>query len=143
MKYYDVSIHFQTKTNGIELIEKKLNDWFDSDSYREQFDFSEKTEPRSVLHHCFLREEELKHLSIPAVKKEIIENTLTFLGMLSENQVRWKGSSLYGLVWDRNLMFENIKKTNGVSIFIGEIVYGVKDENDIAKELGCNIILIP
>ena len=48
-----------------------------------------------------------------------------------------------GLVWDRQYMLENIKKLNGVSIFIGNIIEGVEEEYNIANELGIDIIVIP
>ena len=138
---HDISIHFQTKTQTVDEINLKMSNFFKSNAC--PFDFSELTSPRSVLHHCFLTEEELNSLNLPEEKAKTIQNTFDFLGSVSEHQVRWKGSSLYGLVWDRTLMLENLKKLNGTAVFIGEINEGVADELKRANEIGVDIILIP
>ena len=153
---YDVSIHFQTKTNEVSEIEKKFRAWCESEKYNGIFDMRESryikgtaqmeyTEPRTTLHHCFLREQELPKLNLPKEKVDLIENTFEFLGSLCEDIVQWKGTSTYedAICWDRRYMLENIKKCNGVAIFIGEIIDGVKEEYDIAVELGIYCILIP
>jgi hypothetical protein len=153
---YDISIHFQTKTNSVSEIDKKLQKWIDSKNYNGIFDERELeyiegtvnmryTEPRTTLHHCFLREEDLKSLNLPEEKVKIIYETFDFLGSLCEDRVQWKGTSSFGdaLCWDRRYMLENIKKCNGVSLFIGEIIDGVKEEYDTAVEIGVDIILIP
>ena len=157
-KKYDISIHFQTKTNKVSEINKKISDYLDSENYKKYSIFGEResevikgtvnikyTEPRTTLHHCFLRQQELSKLNLPKEKVALIEETFDFIGSLSEDIIQWKGASTYedALCWDRRYMLENIKKCNGVSIFIGEIIDGVKDEYDIALELNLDIIAIP
>jgi len=147
MKKYDVSIHFSIKNQSIELITKKFNDWCD-ESNSLPFDFSERsyeisnfqmrhTEPRSVLHHCFLPKRVVLEKGLP-------EDILDFLDMISENIICWQGTSMDGdsLCWDRRLMLENLKKVNGIAIFIGEITGGVNDEFEIVKELGIDHVII-
>ena len=89
------------------------------------------------------------NLNLSDDKIEEIKNTLGFLDMISEDIVRWRGVSMYDCVddnrpvWDRRLMLENIKKLNGLSLFIGGVTGGVKDEYSIAKELNIDCIVIP
>jgi hypothetical protein len=149
MKKYDISLHFTIKNQTVESVDKKFNEWLESDKYQGQFDFSERSykmdgvqmeydEPRSVLHHCFLPKKTL-------IEKNIPLTVWDFLETVSEHIVCWYGTTLDGdaLVWDRRLMLENIKKTNGVAIFIGNMIEGVKEEYDIAVELGIDCIVIP
>lgn len=138
-KKYDVSIHFSLKGQTIEEIEEKLDLWLQSENYQGQFDFSERDdEPRSVLHHCFLPKKIVE-------QKGFSTEVWDFLEMFSEDNVCWNGVSGegMGLVWDRQYMLENIKKINGVSIFIGNIIEGVEEEYKLANELGIDIIVIP
>ena len=140
MKKYDLSIHFTLKGQTVEQIDQKLNNWLDSDKYTGQFDFSEngETEPRNVLHHCFLPKKVVEQKGFSTEVWDLLET-------ISEDIVCWNGVWNEGdaLCWDRKLMLENIKKVNGISIFIGEIIEGVKEEYDIAQELGIDCIIIP
>jgi hypothetical protein len=140
MKKYDLSIHFTLKGQTVEQIDQKLNNWLDSDKYQGQFDFSEndEDEPRNVLHHCFLPKEKV-------IARQIGTEVWDFLDTISEHIICWNGVWNDGdsLCWDRRLMLENIQKVNGISIFIGDIIEGVKEEYDIAVELGIDCILIP
>ena len=140
MKKYDVSIHFTLKGQTVEQVDGKFSKWVDSDNYQGQFDFSEndEEEPRSVLHHCFLPKEKV-------IARKIGTEVWDFLDTISEHIICWNGvwndgDSLY---WDRRLMLENIQKINGISIFIGDIIEDVKEEYDIAQELGIECIVIP
>lgn len=133
----DVSIHFTIKGQTVSEINQKFNDYIDKTADKLPFDFSEPSSPRSVLHHCFLPEKVVKEKGFSTdVYDDILHPT-------SEHKVCWFGVSDYGLPWDRRLMLENIKKLNGLSIFIGEIKEGVKDEYDLAQELGIDCLLIP
>lgn len=132
----DVSIHFTTKEQSIDVINKKFDDYIINNQDSLPFDFSESTEPRSVLHHCFLPE---KIVEEKGFSTEIYDD---ILHQTSEHKVCWFGVSDYGLHWDRRLMLENLKKLNGVALFIGEIKEGVKEEYDMALELGIDIVLI-
>ena len=140
MKKYDLSIHFTLKSQTVEQVDEKFSKWLDSDNYQGQFDFSEndEEEPRNVLHHCFLPKEKV-------IARKIGTEVWDFLDTISEHIICWNGvwndgDSLY---WDRRLMLENIQKINGISIFIGDIIEGVKEEYDIAQELGIECIVIP
>lgn len=133
----DVSIHFTTKGQTVEEINAKFNDYINNNQGSLPFDFSERTEPRSVLHHCFLPEKVVKEKGF---SNDIYED---ILHPTSEQKVCWFGTSDYGLVWDRRLMLENLKKLNGVALFIGEIKEGVKEEYDLCQELGIDCVVIP
>lgn len=133
----DVSIHFTTKGQTVEEINTKFNDYIRNNQETLPFDFSERTEPRSVLHHCFLPEKVVKEKGFDtAIYDDILHPT-------SENKVCWFGTSDYGLEWDRRLMLENLAKLNGVAVFIGEIKEGVLDELNLVTELGIETLLIP
>lgn len=140
MKKYDLSIHFTIKGQTVAEIESKLNAWLDSDKYLGQFDFSEKDEeePRTVLHHCFLPKKVVE-------QKGWSTDVWDFLETISEDIVCWNGVWNDGdaLVWDRVMMLRNIIRTDGISIFIGNIIEGVKEEYDIAQEMGIECIVIP
>ena len=140
MKKYDLSIHFTLKGQTIEQIDEKFSNWLDSDNYQGQFDFSEndEEEPRNVLHHCFLPKEKV-------IARKIGTEVWDFLDTISEHIVCWNGVWNDGesICWDRRLMLENIQKVDGISIFIGDIIEGVKEEYDIAQDLGIDCILIP
>ncbi len=132
----DVSIHFSIKEQTIEELNNKFDNYIKKNQDNLPFDFSEQTSPRSVLHHCFLPEKIVEQKGFSTqIYDDILHPT-------SENKVCWFGTSDYGLEWDRRLMLENIAKLNGISIFIGEIKEGVKEEYDLAIELGIECILI-
>lgn len=131
----DVSIHFTIKGQSVNDLNDKLNNYIFKNEI--PFDFSERTEPRSILHHCFLPEAIVKEKGFSTDIYDII------LDPMSEHKVCWYDASGLGLVWDRRYMLENLAKLNGVAIFIGEIKEGVSDEYALAKELGIECILIP
>jgi len=133
----DVSLHFTIKGQTVQEIDQKLEKYFQENKENLIFDFSEPSTPRSVLHHCFLPEQMVKDKGFSTEVYDEILHTM------SEHKVCWFGSSDYGLEWDRRLMLENIAKLGGVSVFVGEIKEGVKDEYDLAQELGVECILIP
>lgn len=133
----DVSIHFTTKGQTIEDLNRKFNDYISQNQDTLPFDFSEKSNPRTVLHHCFLPE--------TIVQERGWSNDIydTILHPTSEHKVCWYGVSGYGLAWDRTLMLENLSKLNGVAVFIGDIVDGVKNEYDLCVLMNIDILLIP
>lgn len=132
----DVSIHFTIKGQTIQEVDKKFNNWIMCNSKNLPFDFSESTEPRTVLHHCFLPKKEVEEKGLSTEIYDIV------LDPTAEQQVCWYNASEFGLVWSRRLMLENIAKLKGIALFIGEIKEGVLEEYNIAKELGINIIHI-
>lgn len=132
----DVSIHFTTKGQTVEEINKKFNDYIDNNQETLPFDFSERTEPRSILHHCFLPEKLIIEKGFDTAIYDDI------LHPISENKVCWFGTSDYGLEWDRLLMLENLAKLKGIAVFIGEIKEGVADELKIVQKLGIEYLLI-
>lgn len=136
----DVSIHFTIKGQTTKELEAKLDAFCSGENFNNpKFDFSERQfdDKRNVLHHCFLPEKVVKEKGFST---EVYDD---ILHPFSEDKVCWYGTSDYGLVWDRRLMLENLKKLDGVAIFLGEIKEGVEEEYKIAQELGVECILIP
>lgn len=134
MNKTDVSIHFTLKGQTLEEVDTKIENWIQENKDNLPFDFSESTTPKSVLHHCFLPERELKAKGIEPEVYELIHQ-------FSETSVCWNGVSGWGdLVYDRRYMLENLKKLNGVCFFVGNLTEGVKEEHALAVELGLDII---
>jgi len=134
-KKYDASIHFTIKGQTMEEIDKKIDIWLENQSL---IDFSEKAEgePSSVLHHCFLPRETV-------VAKGFGTEVVDVLDEISgENQIRWFGAS-DTLGMSRLLMLQNIKRLNGIALFVGEVKEGVKEEYELATQIGVECILIP
>ena len=76
------------------------------------------------------------------VQKQFGMEVVDFLDTLSHDQVRWYGAS-QNLEECRFLMLQNLKRVNGVAIFVGEIKEGVKYEYELAKKMGVRIVEIP
>ena len=133
----DVSIHFTIKGQTVEDVNLKLDAYIEDNKDTLPFDFSERTTPRSILHHCFLP------------KKQVIEHGFPtdiytkILHPMSEHKICWFGTSDRGLEWDRMLMLENLAKLNGLAIFVGEIKGGVAEELQLCLELGVEALIIP
>lgn len=140
MKKYDVSIHFTLKNQTIEEVERKFDDWLKSDKYIGQFDFSENdidNEPRNILHHCFLSKEKV-------IVRNIGMEVWDFLDAISEHIVCWSGvgGEHMGITWDRIYMLQNIKKVDGIAVFIGDIIDGVAEEYAICQDQKIDCIVI-
>ena len=140
MKKYDVSIHFTLKNQTIEEVERKFDDWLKSDKYIGQFDFSENdidNEPRNILHHCFLSKEKV-------IVRNIGMEVWDFLDTISEHIVCWSGvgDEHMGITWDRIYMLQNIKKVDGIAVFIGDIIDGVAEEYAICQDQKIDCIVI-
>ena len=136
----DVSIHFTLKGQTTKELSDKLDKYCSGENLKNpKFDFSERLNGagRNVLHHCFLPKLVLEKKGF---SNEVYDD---ILDPFSENKVCWYSTSDYGLVWDRRLMLENLKKLNGVAIFLGEIKEGVEEDFSIANELGIECIIIP
>lgn len=133
----DVSIHFTTKGQTVEEINTKFNEYIRNNQEPLAFDFSERTEPRSILHHCFLPEKLVKE------KGDSTDIYDDILHPTSEDKVCWFGTSDYGLEWDRIYMLENLKKVNGLAIFIGDLKEGVLEDFKTVQDLGIEFLLIP
>lgn len=135
MKKFDFTLHFTIKGQKVPDISSKLEDWLVEN--KEIIDLSERAEgdPNVVLHHCFLPEKIV-------IEKGFSTDVIDLLNELAEDQVCWYGVD-GDLGMSRLLMLQNIKRLNGISIFVGEIKEGVKDEYDLAKEMGIECVLIP
>jgi len=135
MKKFDFSVHFTIKDQSLDDINKKLDDWLVNN--KSIMDLSERdiNEPRIVLHHCFLPREIV-------VEKGFDTKLIDSLDELSEDQVRWFNCGEGGLGMSRLLMLQNLKRLSGVALFIGELKEGVKEEYELAVQIGVECILI-
>jgi len=131
----DFSIHFTVKGQEMAQIEKAFDEFQSKDIYG-TLDLSEDNS--IVLHHCFLPEKDV-------VSKGWDNSIHEFLNTLTDaNKVCYYHSDDDGnLGMSRLNMLRNIERLGGVSVFIGEIKDGVKEEYDLAKCLGVHIIEIP
>lgn len=134
MKKLDLSIHFTLKDQSIIDIEEKTDKWLEGQTF---IDFSEQEipQPLPILHHCFLPREVV-------VQKGFATDVVDMLDQIAgENQVRWFGVS-ENLPMSRLLMLTNLKRVNGMALFVGEIKEGVKEEWDLAQSMGIDCICI-
>ena len=135
MKHYDVSFHFTTKGQDVDEIFKKIDKWLLE--HPDVVDFSERRdeEPYTVLHHCFLRKED-------CVANGFDTTVYDELDTYSEDQICWNGVSQCSLDTDRMLMLQNLKRLNGIAIFVGRIEGSVKNELGFAENIGVETIII-
>lgn len=120
----EVSIHFTTKTNSIVEIREKL---FNDIRYQNLKDSDN-------LNHCFLPREEVE-------KREFSLDCVDFLEEILDTTTIWF-TSLAFLQDRRAEMIDFIKKSNGVAIFVGDIIDGVRAEFDYAVKQGLTIWII-
>lgn len=130
-KYQDVSIHFTLKGQSLDDVKTKLTEWFKSESGKKRVDLSDKD---TVLHHCFLSRKEVLELGFST-------DVVDYLESLCGNMVNWKYVS-DSLHKSRELMLENLKRLDGLAIFVGDIVDGVFEEYDIVFSKGVNVMIL-
>ena len=143
MKRTDFSLHFQTKTQTPKEVFGQFDNWYAKEGKNLLGDKTEGDEFNSTLHHCFLSMEKFERDVKPNVLREkvdIIQETLEYLESEGE-QVNWSQVDP-NLGMCRLFMLKNIKKLNGISIFIGDIIDGVKEEYDLAVQIGIECILL-
>ena len=133
--YLNTSIILYIRNDIIFVsIENKFDKWFENNS--DIIDCSERgiNEQRTVFHHCFLPREIV-------TQKGFNTAIVDFLDTISEDQVRWYCAN-ENLGMSRLLMLQNLKRLNGVALFVGEIKDGVKEEYELATQLGIECIVI-
>jgi len=136
MKHLDFSLHFTTKGQTVDDIRKKFTDWLAKDNHQTLPETDDDDEGHLVLHHCFMHR---KDIEAKGWSTEIVD----FLEYICDDIVCWFGASDQSLDLDRLLMLQNLKRVHGVAIFVGEIKDGVKDEYELAKQLGVDTVIIP
>jgi hypothetical protein len=136
MKHLDFSLHFTTKGQTVDDIRKKFKDWLYKDNSQTIPETDCTGEGFLILHHCFMHRKDIE-------AKGWSTKILDFLEHRFAHIVCWYGASDQNLNLDRLLMLQNLKRVNGVAIFIGEIKDGVKDEYELAKQLGVDTVIIP
>lgn len=130
MRKNDFSLHFTLKDQSFPAIRDEFYSW----AKDHDFLISQENDPRLVLHHCFLPR------AIIQLKK-FSEDVVDFLDGITEDVVCWYGAA-ENLQDSRTLMLQNLKRVNGIAIFVGEIKEGVKEEYDLAVNLGVDILHI-
>lgn len=126
-KNTDFSVHFTTKGQSIDAIRNDLLNWFEKQMV---YDFSVHT-----AHHCFLP---LKTVKEKGWSTDIYDKVLS---AITDELVCWNGTT-DNLEQSRFLMLQNLKRVGGVAVFVGEIKDGVKEELELAEELGVEIIIL-
>lgn len=133
---YDISIHLD-QTIDLRVLMDKLDDWIFSNKGNLPFDFSEPTDPITVLHHYYDGEEIYDSGSSDKNIYDIILNPL------SEHIVCWKGASSYGLGRDKIYMCQNLKKVSGLAMFLGPKTKEMEEELEFLQEIKVDILEIP
>lgn len=139
---FDFSIHFTLKGQTIDEV-NELFDWWlkkqaeDKDSKTGEVLFGSvdfKEIGRTNIHHCFMNPTILNQKRIPLTVYD-------FIGEISRHTVCWNDPSK-PLTENRRAMLVNLKRLDGVAIFIGKIEDGVLEELQIAQSLNIQIIEI-
>lgn len=135
MKHYDVSLHFTPKGQDVKEIFNKIDKWLENNS--DTVDFSERKEgeTRTVLHHCFMKRADVEAKGFDTTICDELE-------CFSEDTICWNGVSQSTIGMDRLLMLQNLKRLNGIAIFVGNIVDGVREELELAKQIDVKTIII-
>lgn len=126
LPYTDVSLHFSLKHNNLDSVSKIFSEYI-----IDNFDVVDNE--YSTIHHCFL------------TRQEVVDNGFP------DNVVKWfeniesggtpvicrHSRGLDGIVSAREDMMEQMSKGfKPLCIFIGNIVDGVEEEYNMAKDLG-------
>lgn len=135
MKHYDVSFHFTPKGQNVKEIFKKIDKWLLE--HPDVVDFSERgeEEPSTVLHHCFVKRADCAAKGFDTTVHDELDT-------YSEDQICWYGVSQYSADADRMLMLQNLKRLNGIAIFVGKIEGGVENELGFAQNIGLETVII-
>lgn len=114
--YTEASIHFTIKGQTIEEIEGAFNEWYMNQTI---VDFGTGY---TRLNHCFLTREQV-------TERGFDTGVVDMLDKLAVNQTRWMDEhSLEEAPIQRTAMMKHMEESNGVAIFVGAIIEGVKDE---------------
>lgn len=125
------SLHFTPKNQDVKKLIKQVEDWATSES--SIIDFNEVEE--QCLNHCFLREE--------VVLSNGLDNTINaeFNRICGKYSIEQRNYNIPDreLSESRKAMFDVLKESNGICLFVGNIEGGVLEELDLAIDLGCNV----
>lgn len=129
MNITDFSLHFTEKNQDLETLKKKFREYSNN-----HFNLSSKSSQAYCMHHCFVPREQLK--------QTMNEYVCDFLDSISPRQMRWYTATTRK---ENNCieMLKNLRKINGVAIFLGNINDDVAHELAVAKQAGVEIIRIP
>lgn len=132
-QYQDITIHFSIKDQDIFKIIYDLKDCIESDDGPENG--GDLIKNNAIIHHCHMRKQDV-------ISKGFSTELYDQLDSIKLKKVCWNGSTNDGLNVDRILMLDNLKKVNGIAIFIGEIKDGVKEEYDYCISNDINVTTI-
>jgi len=130
MQKLDASIHFTTRFQDFKELTDKLDKWLEENKYTINL---VDTPNFARLHHCFLRRSEVERLGYST---KVIDYLSKF------HCISWSGASEKDLLTDRADMLANLKRLNGVAIFLGDLSGGVSEELSLAELIGVDIIKI-
>ena len=136
MNTTDISLHFTIKGQTIEQIKEKIDNHIASSDNSVLLKLK-NLDNANMLHHCFLPEKKVIELGFSNDVYEKVINHYSWLNAC------WHGVSGMGLETDRGIMLNNLKKLNGLAVFVGEIKEGVLEEFEKAKDLGVKTLIIP
>jgi len=132
---FDITIHFTIKGQQVSQISDALNAWLKENSKIVDFSERKEGEPTTVLHHCFLPEAIVKQKGFPM-------DVVDFLDGIATDQVHWYSTS-DDLAESRLRMLQNLKRLNGIALFVGEIKEGVADEFFMIEQMNIAYEKIP
>jgi len=126
--YKNYTIHFTIKDQSLEKIKEKLK------KYLDKLPFQEKA---LAFHHCFMPRTLVEEKGFSTDLVDVLDE------LCIPDQIRWYNTT-DSIAESRRLMLNNIAQIpRAQALFIGEIKEGVKEEYDLAKQLGIDCVLIP
>lgn len=132
-KYFDVSFHFTLKTQKIEDIKNVINEFLEKTNLIQR-KYDENSNVALVVHNCFLTRKIV-------IEKGFDTELVDFINSIGDVTVNWF-DEMQNISEQRMKMLVNLKRLNGLAIFVGDNIEGVADEMVIVKELGIATIHI-
>ena len=129
----DFSLHFSLKAISVVEVEKKFQQFVKSNDIQIPGDETRGTEV--VLHHCFIPRRVVE-------RKNMDPDVCNTLDRLCKRQVNWYSAG-GTLDENRKAMLLNLSRVDGIAIFIGPVVDGVKIESALAETMGVETYHIP
>lgn len=131
-KYPFVSVHFTIKDQSFESLQKLLHKLVTT--WMPTFVFS-NNEIGTVAAHCFLPKETVIE---KGYSMDLYDRLLD--PFFPKQQCMFREGDIQR---SRQNLLSRVKAENGYAIFIGDIKEGVKEEYDLATELGVQILHLP
>lgn len=121
----EISLHFTLKDQELTVIQDTLNNEPAFNTIK----------AKSNLNHCFLSLQEV-------ITRELPIDVIEYLNSVADTTTEWF-VDMDSLPEQREAMLNHIKDSNGIAIFVGDVVDGVLEEWNICMEKNISVLHIP